>query len=51
MGLPVSSRGQLKICGGPSAKSLHFIYDVIFLGCEAQEKGRQVNFVFNFKIS
>lgn len=38
---------MVKICGGPLVKSLNFIYDVIFIGCEAQEKGKQVKFVFN----
>lgn len=41
MGLSLSSRGHLKFVVG--LKGLNFIYDVIFIGCEAQEKGRQVN--------
>lgn len=39
---------MVKICGGPLVKNLNFIYyDVIFIGCEAQEKGGQVKCVFN----
>lgn len=37
---------MVKICGGSLVKSLNFIY-VIFIGGEAQEKDRQVKFVFN----